>query len=95
MQPPDLLASAKTVADVIATLKPGQRHIYHVGSLMYDRKRPVANHQIVQAMAKVVWEAYENGTVTLVQHRLGHLRFEYILIKRAPEPPKKQRKRRS
>ncbi len=89
------LATAATVNDVIATLKPGHTYVYHVGSLMHDRarrKNAVSSFALIEGAAKAAWDAYERGEVTLVQRRLAHLQHEYILIKRHPEKPKANRR---
>lgn len=69
-----------SVNELIAKMEPGQMLIYHVGSLMHDRLRGL-HFQTVHGVALAAYEAYERGEVTLVQHKIAPLTFEYIAIK--------------
>lgn len=88
------LSTSTMVKDVLATMAPGQEFIYHTGSLMYDRsniKNPA--WMTIHEAAKLLWEAYERGEVTLLQRKIGTLRHEYICIKRTPRPKKRRPQR--
>ena len=66
-----------------ANAKRGDRFIYHKGLLAQDRGdvetgRPVAPYH---ALAKLAYEAYVFGQVTLVQQRRGKFNFDYIAIR--------------
>jgi hypothetical protein len=72
------------INEALPTMQPGERLIYHVGSLMYDRIRGPA-FGTVHGAAQAAWEAHTRGEVTLVQHKVGPNVYEYIAIKR-PAP---------
>lgn len=67
--------------ELLPKMKPGQAVIYHFGSLMHDRLRG-PHFQTVHGVALAAYEAYEREEVTLVQHKIGPLEFEYIAIRR-------------
>lgn len=73
--------TAKGVTDALKMLKPGQRVVYHTGSLMFDRQRGLEFGR-VHGAAKAAWDAYTAGLVTLVQRKLAPLKYEYIAIRR-------------
>ncbi len=70
------------------------RFVYHFGYLPQDRGQwlvnpdPVALGGLiwvpcveVDALAKLAWKAYEQGTVTLVQYRYALFQYEYIAVR--------------
>lgn len=77
--------TAAALAELIPQMSPGQSVVYHTGSLMFDKLRG-AHFQTVFGVAKIAWDAYEKGEVTLVQHKLAPLVYEYIAIKRKALP---------
>jgi hypothetical protein len=68
--------------DLIAKMVPGQAMIYHVGSLMHDRRKEGPYSRMVDEVARIFYSAFELGEITLVQKRIAPLVFEYIAIKR-------------
>lgn len=69
-----------TVTDLIPKMLPGQILVYHIGSLMFDRLRgPMC--LTVNGVALAAYDAYKRGEVTLVQHKIAPLQYEYIAIK--------------
>lgn len=89
------LATADTIKEIIPTMHAGQEFIYHVGSLMHDRRRKGQGSSLqamyaLDGVARAAWVAYQEGQVTLVQRKLGHNKFEYIMVKRAPRAPRRR-----
>lgn len=69
------------VNELIPAMEKGQALIYHYGSLMHDRKiGPM--FATVHGCALAAFEAYQRGEVTLVQHKVAPLQFEYLAIRR-------------
>lgn len=67
----------------------GQKIIYHVGSLMYDRTQGF-DFMKVDNVAHAAFLAFEDGSVHLTQRYLAPCKFEYIAIKKpAPRKPVK------
>jgi hypothetical protein len=64
----------------MATMQPGEKVIYHVGSLLFDRQIG-EDFQCVHNLAFATWEAMENGSCALTQRRLMPLMCEYIATK--------------
>lgn len=64
----------------------GDRLIYHVGNLMADRVVLIEHPTWVETrfieplneVAAEVWQAYEQGLVTLSQKRIGENLFQYV-----------------
>lgn len=73
--------------DLVPRMTVGQKIIYHVGSLMYDRLRG-PSFQTAHGCALAAYQAYERGEVTLVQRKIGLFTFEYIAIKLAKKSPR-------
>lgn len=69
--------------ELLPKLSEGQLLIYHVGSLMFDRLRGPM-FQTVHGVALAAYQAYERGEVTLVQHKIAPLTYEYIAVKKGP-----------
>lgn len=65
---------------MLAAARTGDKIIYHVGSLMFDRQIG-ASFQAIHGLAYAVMEACEQGRVLLVQHKICDNRFEYIAVK--------------
>lgn len=86
-----MLLLRQTFADRLVRARPGDRWVYHIGSLMYDRQEG-PECKAVHAQAKAAWEAYTVGLVTLVQRKTAPLEFQYIAIKRHPADVAKHRK---
>lgn len=70
-----------SIKELLPKMAKGQMLIYHIGSLMHDRLRGPM-FQTVHGVALAAYEAYQAGEVTLVQHKVAPLQFEYIAIKR-------------
>lgn len=89
----ELLATDTTIKDVIATLKPGHSFTYYVGSLMRDRRKGGTPQEMLalNRAAVAAYAAYENGDVILTQRKLSPTKYEYILTKTTPPPPKKHK----
>lgn len=68
--------------ELLPKMAPGQAVIYHVGSLMHDRLRG-PHFATVHGVALAAWDAHERGEVTLVQHKIGPLEYEYIAVRKA------------
>lgn len=77
--------------------KKGDRYVYHTGFLLMDRAHKLeigigpdggdsvimlVNREPVHTEAKLVWQAYEKGHVTLFQRKLGKAVYEYIAERR-------------
>lgn len=73
--------------ELLPRMRPGHQIIYHVGSLMYDRLRG-PSFQTAHGVALAAYQAYEREEVTLVQHKIAPLTFEYIAIKLAKKQPR-------
>ena len=77
------------VHDLLPQMQKGRAMVYHVGSLMHDR-RCGPKFQTIHDIALVVYQAYERGMVTLVQKKIserqtseGVLReFNYLAIRK-------------
>jgi hypothetical protein len=70
-KPMETNAGRKT-DDRIALMVRGERFIYHIGNLGFDRTKSFELDHI----AAVVWSAYRKGIVTLFQKRVAN-GFEY------------------
>lgn len=86
MNAPARIAALTTASlkDLIPKMAPGQALIYHVGSLMFDRTQPGPYSRLVDEIATAAWDAHQRGEVTLVQHKIGLNKFEYVAVKKAP-----------
>lgn len=69
-----------TLNDLLPAMEKGQRLVYHVGSLMFDRLRGPM-YATVHGVALAAYQAYERGEVTLVQRKIAPLQYEYIAIR--------------
>ena len=61
--------------------KKGDRIVYHVGSLMYDRLVG-PDRDKVDGVGDAAYAAYEMKTVNLFQHKVVPGMFEYIAVVR-------------
>lgn len=71
--------------------RPGERFVYHVGHLAVDRVTLITDAsgrttylpiEPVNALANMAWEAAREGTVTLVQRKVGTGAWAYEAVKR-------------
>lgn len=71
--------------DRLATTKPGEKILYHTGSIMRDRVCGF-NFGTVNNVAHAAFVAFEAGKVHLTQRRVPNdqCTYDYIAVKRSP-----------
>ena len=75
-----LLMTADMFRDAVRTARRGERIVYHIGNLLWDRSGwNVSNPQrkAIDAVGLAAWEALIAGKVLLFQHRVDGC-SEYI-----------------
>jgi hypothetical protein len=76
-----------TFEEYVASAKPGDQIIYHVGLLWWDTNFGI-DFMKAWNTRKAAWEAMEAGKVTLVQKKLSDGIWSYIAVKRkTPHEP--------
>lgn len=69
----------------IIEAQPGDKIVYHVGHLGRDRKSG-PDFLAIENTAQAARQAFEDGKVTLVQHRVMPDIYEYVAIAKGEVP---------
>ena len=78
------MLSIKKFEDWILKSRPGDKISYYRGYIMgpyLQKYSPTTDERRVRSLKNIVYHAYDNNVVTLVQRRHGDLDYEYIAVR--------------